>query len=188
MYSFIISVRYVFISRFRWLTLKCISILLLLDKEVVLYFKIFPHPPMSEQVIMASWLSHRGPEKIDICLSWSLHQIEFSIFFPSEIPKAVPRWIHFTPGNSFLSVWVHDGLTGRRRRHGTFKPPSNNVFVISQQTAASSQSHLLPFSNCISSGASPSLLVFLSVFLHRCRPLSRLVSWAVPISDSYRLY
>lgn len=124
-----------------------------------------------EQVMKASWLSHRGLAQVEeVCLSWRLHHIEVSIFPPSEIPKAVPRWIHFTPGNSFLSVWVHVRLTGRRRRHGTFKPPSNNGFVISQRTAASSQSQPLPFSNFISSAASLSLLVFLSVFPHRRRP------------------
>lgn len=103
-----------------------------------------------------------------VCLSWGLHQIEVSIFLPFEIPNAVPQWIHFTPGNSFLRVWVHVRLThrqtGRRRKHRTFKPPSNNGFVISQQMVASSQSQPLPFSNFISSASFLSRLVFLSVF------------------------
>lgn len=149
-------------------------------KGGVVYCRTPPHThthslsTQSEQVIMASWLSHRGPAKVEeVCLSWSLHQIEVSIFLPSEIPKAVPRWIHFTPGNSFLSMWVHGELTGRRGRHGTFKPPSNNGFVISQQTAASSQSQTPPFSNFISSAASP--FPSLSSCLPVCFP-----PWTVP--------
>lgn len=180
-YSCGADVRYVFISRFRGLTLRHVSrslslLLLLLHEGGLWYIARFLSCPsiQREQVRNASWLSHRGLAQVEeVCLSWSLHQIEVSIFPPSEIPKAVPRWIHFTPGNSFLSMWVHDRLTGRRRRHGTFKPPSNNGFVISQRTAASSQSQPLPFSNFISSAASLSLLVFLSVFPHRRRPPQR---------------
>lgn len=160
---------------------------------VVAYRRIFFPHPCSQQVIMSSWLSHRGPAKVKgVSLSPSLHQIEVSIFHPSEIPKAVPQWIHFTPGNSFLCVWVHDELTGRRtggrRRHGTFKPPSNNGFVISQQTAASSQSQPLPFSNFISLASLPPSPCLPVCFPPQTSPLSRPVVRAVSISDSYRLY
>lgn len=102
--------------------------------------------------------------------SSSLHQIEVSIFLPSEIYKAVPRWIHFTPGNSSLSMRVHDRIKGKQRRHKTFKPPSNNDFVISQQTATLSQSQLLPFPNFISLVFSLSLPLSLSSCLHVCFP------------------
>lgn len=142
-------------------------------RGVVVYCRLFPpiHPVRAgHNGFMAK---PQGPAKVEeVCLSWSLHQIEVSIFPPSEIPKVVPRWIHFTPGNSFPSVWVHDGLTGRRRRHGTFKPPSNNGFVISQQTAASGQSQPLPFSNFISSATSLIHLVFPSVLPPQTPPIS----------------
>lgn len=87
----------------------------------------------------------RKPDRAQVFI-----KMKFPFSFPLKSLKQSPQWIHFTPGNSFLSVWVHNGLTGRRGRHGTFKPPSNNGFVISKQAAASSQSQLPPFSAVIS--------------------------------------
>lgn len=137
-------------------------------------------------------MASKGRERLSELSSSSLHQIEVSISLPPEIHKAVPRWIHFTPGNSSLSVRVRDRLTGRRtgeqRRHKTFKPPSNNDFVISQQTATLSQSQLLPLSNFISLALSlalplPSCLIF-PPQTSSLPPSSHSISPLISISDS----
>jgi len=113
----------------------------------------------SMQVIMALWLSRRDPANVEkVCPSWGLHQIEVSIFLLSNIPKAIPRRIHFTPGNSFLGLSVHTGLKVRRKKHGMLKSSSNDGFVISQWAASFS----LGLSVIVSPQLPPSLLVFFS--------------------------
>lgn len=92
-----------------------------------------------------------------------LHEIELSIFPSSEIPKGVPQWIHFTPGNGCM--W------GGRK--GARNVSLNQIVALqfhSKQLCWASLSRY----RCLilSSQLPPPLLVFLSLF----QPLSHSVS------------
>lgn len=152
------------------------------------YFLLLPLS-QPDQVTMDSWISRGDPAEDRGSLS--VLKSSSSLSSPPPLLKS-PKQRYGGSISHLEIVSSPCGFTDRQaglRRHGTFKPPSNNGFEISQLTAVSSRSLPLPLFNYITLSASLSFLVFLSVFLSPLIPDSASVLLSLSsFPDSYILY